>query len=128
MNALRRPRSLAGRTRILELQILDIRLLVQDFARLGGRRAGRIWARNRLQMRQRGVQLRVLVELGNSRRILCGSKGCFQNESFFGISWIHRLIEAAVSAHQRQPCDLIILEKYTVVADGTESKWHSIYL
>jgi len=79
-------------------------------------------------MRQRGVQLRVLVELGNSRCVLCGSKGGFQNERFLRIGRIHRLIEAAVSAHQRQTRDLVILEKYTVVADGTESEWHRIYL
>jgi len=79
-------------------------------------------------MRQRGVQLRVLVELGNSRCVFCGSKGGFQDEGFLGIGWIHRLIEATVAAHERQACDLVILEKDTVIAYGAESEWHRIYL
>lgn len=79
-------------------------------------------------MGQCRVQLRVLVELGNCRHILRGPKAGFQNERLLRIGRIHRLIEAAVSAHKGESRNLVILEKHTIVTDGTESEWHRTYM
>lgn len=99
MICLRSPLRVANLTRILVLEIPGICFDVQDvterLVRLGGARLVR--AGDRLQMRQRWIQLRVRVQL--THRLLLVRRGIeclFQDKGFCRRGRRHRLRVAAV--------------------------------
>jgi hypothetical protein len=117
------PLSITDSTRILVFQILRIRLDIQDVPksriRLGGTCC--IWAGNRLQTRQSGVELRVFVENRGSLLRAGSSEVRLQNKRLRSILRRHRFIVTAMLALEQESAFGLHFVVEVVGTDRTET-------
>ncbi len=108
------PLRAANRAAVLILQILGIRLDIQDVTKAGIALTGTglVRAGDRLQMWQRRIQFRVIIQLAHRLLLIrCHIEGCLQNQCIRCRLGCHELLETAVAAEQLESRIRLILQE-----------------